>query len=348
MKSPKLYVPFVLCVLALLILAIAGTAGAKEIIDMAGRKVNVPDVINKVYAPSPYGSYMMYSVAPEKLAGLMFPLKDEDKKYLHPSVQTLPVIGGLSGAGMTSNIEVLMRMKPDVIVVWAGKKDPFNQKSEELLNKLNIPYVYVTVDTLSDYPDAYTFLGKLMGKEEQTAKQGSYCQKTLHDVESVVQKIPKNRRPRVYYAEGVDGLSTECDDSIHVQLMKLAGDVNINRCHTTNHKGFEKISLEQVIMYNPDIIVAQEHVFHDKVLKDPAWSNIKAVKEGRVYLVPRAPFNWFDRPPSFMRILGLKWLMNCLYPREYPIDMVREARDFYSLFLGVTISSDDAKKIIYH
>src|SRR5208283_1612834 len=329
MKSCKLYIPFILYLSASLIWGLAGAARAREITDMAGRKVNVPDVINKVYAPSPYGSYMMYSVAPEKLAGLMFPLKDEDKKYLHPSVHNLPVIGGLSGAGMTSNIEVLMRMKPDLIVVWAGKKAPFNQKTEEILNKLNIPYVYVTVDTLSDYPDAYTFLGKLMGKDEQAAKQSAYCRKTLHDAESAVQKIPKNQRPKVYYAEGVDGLSTECDDSIHVQLMKLAGDVNIYRCHTSNHKGFEKISLEQVIMYNPDVIVAQENVFYDNVLKDPAWRRIKAVRDGRVYLVPRAPFNWFDRPPSFMRILGLKWLINCLYPREYPLDMVREARDFY-------------------
>ena len=248
---------------------------------------------------------------------------------------------------MNSNIEVLMKMRPDVIVIWAGKKNPFNQKSEEILKKLNIPFVYATVDTLEDYPAAYTFFGKLMGKEEQTAKQGAYTKKTLHDVETTVQKIPKNNRPKVYYAEGVDGLSTECDDSIHVQLMKLAGDVDVHRCHTSNHKGMEKISLEQIIMYNPDVIVAQEKVFFDKVLKNPAWRNVKAVRDGRVYLVPNSPFNWFDRPPSFMRILGLKWLMNALYPKDYPLDMVKETRDFYSLFLGVSLSIEDAKKVIH-
>lgn len=347
MKLRKTGMAIVLSLLTAFIGGVAGPAQAREIIDMAGRKVTIPEVIKKAYAPSPYGAYMMYSVAPEKLAGLMFPLKDEDKKYLHPSVHNLPVIGGLSGEGMRSNIEVLMRMKPDVIVVWAGKKNPFSQKSEEILNKLNIPYVYATVDTLNDYPDAYTFFGTLMGKEEQAAKQGAYCRKTLHDVEATVQKIPKNRRPRVYLAEGVDGLSTECDDSIHVQLMKLAGDVNIHRCHTSSHKGFEKISLEQVIMYNPDVIIAQEKVFYDKVMKDPAWRRVKAVREGRVHLIPNAPFNWFDRPPSFMRILGLKWLMNCLYPREYPLNIIKETKEFYTLFLGINISTDDAKKILH-
>ncbi|MFA7060886.1 MAG: ABC transporter substrate-binding protein [Pedobacter sp.] len=336
-----------LCMSLILTLGTTGSSlEAKEITDMAGRKVTVPDVIKKAYAPSPYGAYMMYSVAPEKLAGLMFPLKDEYKKYLHPSVHNLPVIGGLSGESMNSNIEVLIKMKPDVIVVWAGKKSPFSAKSEEILKKLNIPYVYATVETLDDYPAAYAFFGKLLGKEEQTAKQGAYCRKTLNEVAATVQKIPGNHRPKVYYAEGVDGLCTECDDSIHVQLMKLAGDVNIHRCHTSNHKGFEKISLEQVLMYDPDVIIAQEKVFYDKVLKDPAWGQIKAVKKGRVYLIPNSPFNWFDRPPSFMRILGLKWLMHSLYPKEYPLDMIKETRDFYSLFLGVTLSPEDAKKVI--
>ena len=343
MKSLKI---LVVCLVTVLFCGPSGSVQAREITDMAGRTVTVPDVIKKAYAPSPYGSYMMYSVAPEKLAGLMFPLKDEDKKYLHPSIHNLPLIGGLSGEAMKTNIEVLMKAKPDVIVIWAGKSDPFNRKSEEILNKLNIPFVYATVDTLDDYPAAYTFFGKLLGKEEQTAKEAAYTRKTLHDVEAAVRKIPANRRPKVYYAEGVDGLSTECNDSIHVQLMKLAGDVDVHRCHTSNHKGFEKISLEQIIMYNPDVIVAQEKVFFDKVRNDPAWRNVKAVCDGRVYLVPHEPFNWFDRPPSFMRILGLKWLMNSLYPREYPLDMVKETREFYKLFLGVSLSADDAKRVL--
>ena len=48
-----------------------------------------------------------------------------------------------------------------------------------------------------------------------------------------------------------------------------------------------------------------------------------------------------------MRILGLKWLANILYPGEYKIDMVKEARDFYRLFLGVELSRDEMKGVIY-
>jgi iron complex transport system substrate-binding protein len=108
----------------------------------------------------------------------------------------------------------------------------------------------------------------------------------------------------------------------------------------------EKISLEQVIIYDPDVIVVQEETFYDKVFSDPRWQHVKAVREKRVYLVPRLPFNWFDRPPSFMRILGLQWLMGCLYPERYPLDIVREARTFYKLFLGVDVPYGEMKAVI--
>jgi iron complex transport system substrate-binding protein len=335
-----------LFLLAVTLFVTADIVEAREITDMAGRKVTVPDTIKKAYAPSPYGSYIMYAIAPDMLAGLIFPIKEEDKRYLNESVQDLPVIGGLFGQGQTANIETLLKAKPDVIVIWAGKRSPVNEKTEEVMKRINIPHVYVTVDNLSDYPDAFLFLGRLLKREKRAEQLSAYCRKTLSGVTGVVSGIPANKRPKVYYSEGTDGLSTECNDSIHVQLLELAGDVDVHRCHTSSHKGFEKLSPEQVMLYNPDVIIAQEKVFYDKVFRDARWQRVKAVREGRVYLVPRHPFNWFDRPPSFMRFIGLKWLMSRLYPDRYRIDIVREARDFYRLFLGVDVSDAEIRKII--
>jgi iron complex transport system substrate-binding protein len=324
----------------------SGSAGAREITDMTGRKVTVPDSIRKVYAPTPYGSYIMYAVAPDMLAGLIFPLKEEDKKYLHKRVRGLPVIGGLFGQGQTANIEVLLKAKPDVLLMWSDGKSPVNQKMEETLKKMGIPYAYATAGSLSDYPDALMFLGTLLNREKRAKKLSDYSRRVLSGVDAALKRIPEENRPKVYYAEGVDGLKTECDDSIHVELLKRAGDTDVHRCHTASHMGLEKISPEQVMLYDPDVIIVQEKLFFDRVFTDPAWQRIRAVRQGRVFLIPRTPFNWFDRPPSFMRILGLQWLMNRLYPKEYPVDMVREAREFYRLFLDIEVSAREMRKIM--
>jgi iron complex transport system substrate-binding protein len=313
---------------------------------MKGRTVAVPDTIKKLYAPSPYGAFMMYALAPDLMTGLIFQPREEDKKFLNKSLQGLPVIGSLSGESQAANLEVLLKAKPDVLIVWSGKDTKVSEKMQKTMDTLSIPYVYVAVDTMADYPDAIRFLGKLLKREERAEKLAAYCAKTLQTVNSAVNRVPAERKPKVYYAEGTDGLSTECNDSIHVELLRLAGDVNIHRCHTASHMGMEKISLEQVIVYNPDVIVAQEKLFYDKVSNDPAWQQVKAVKEKKVFLIPRTPFNWFDRPPSVMRFLGLEWLANHLYPRECKIDIKTEARNFYSLFLGVELSTQDLQEVL--
>ena len=343
MPPMKIYFILMLCLLLALPWSGLGSALGREITDMAGRKVIVPDIIKKAYAPSPYGFAILYSVAPETLAGVMFPIRDADKPYLLPHVHDLPVIGKLS------NTDALVETNPDVLIIWGDKHAPIHKRSEERLSKLNIPYVYVTVGDLADladYPEAYAFLGRLFGKEEKTAKLAAWCRQALDETAATVNVIPQVQRPKVYYAEGKDGLSTECDDSLHVHLLRLAGDVNVHRGHTSCHMGLEPVTIDQVNAYDPDVIIAQDKDFVTAVQNDPKWKNIKAVRDKRVHLIPRVPFNWFDRPPSFMRILGLKWLMHRLYPKTYKVDLVKEAQDFYGLFLGVSLSVEEARQII--
>lgn len=98
----------------------------------------------------------------------------------------------------------------------------------------------------------------------------------------------------------------------------------------------ERISLEQVIAFNPEIIVTHERNFAAIVGNEPRWQGIKAVKEGRIHLIPKWPHNWVDRPPSVMRVLGAQWLASVFYPKAYAFDVQRQTREFYQLFLGVT------------
>jgi len=76
------------------------------------------------------------------------------------------------------------------------------------------------------------------------------------------------------------------------------------------------------------------------------WKQVRAVRNKRIYLIPHVPFNWFDRPPSQMRLLGIQWLTNLLHPDLYPIDMVKETKSFYRLFVGRTLSDGEAKDIL--
>ncbi len=95
-------------------------------------------------------------------------------------------------------------------------------------------------------------------------------------------------------------------------------------------------TIEQVVAWNPEIIIASNKEFAAQVHSDPAWAAIAAVKSGRVYLSPKLPFGWVDYPPAVNRLIGLWWLAKIFYPDRFPEDIKTLARNFYTMFYHVT------------
>lgn len=327
-------------VILIILIVCCPYAAAREITDMVGRKVTVPDKIRKVYGSSPPSTCMVYAVDPGLVAGLNSPLNQSEYHYLDQRLRQLPVIGGWFGQGQVPNLETLLHVHPDIILDCMWHKSAANEIIERVGKRLQIPVVYIPMDAVADYPDAFLFLGKLLNRQERAQLLSRYARQTLDEIAGVRAAIPEDSRISVYYAEGADGLSTECHTSLHAQVIPLSGGNNVHRCSDKSSYGMQKISMEQVLQYNPDVIISHDVLFFSGFAADSKWKNIRAVRDGRVYRIPKEPFNWFDRPPSFMRLLGAKWLTHKLYPSAYPIDLMAETRYFYKLFLNISL--DDA------
>lgn len=337
-----------LCALAALICvvpAFAAQSHGREITDMFGKTVSVSDRPRKVYSTSPPVTYMLYALDPSMPAGLNFPIREQNKKYFRKSIQQLPVLGGWYGQGETPNLEMIMKAAPEIVVV-SKHNSAMDDKIDGAVKTISIPAINVTLNTLSDYPEAFLHLGRALGREARGEELAVYARETLSQISALVNTIPVRDRLSVYYAEGADGLSTECDNSLHSEVINFVGGHNVHRCRSKNFFGMEKITLEQVILYNPDVMLVKEPVFFKNVFSDHRWRQLKAVKEKRIYMIPNEPFNWFDRPPSFMRLLGAKWLANLLYPNSYRVDMTQETQAFFKLFLDVNLNEKEAKALL--
>src|SRR5262249_50413892 len=55
---------------------------------------------------------------------------------------------------------------------------------------------------------------------------------------------------------------------------------------------------EQVLLWNPDVIITIDQDFAANVSSDPAWAPVAAVRAHRVHLSPKLPFGWVDFPPD--------------------------------------------------
>ena len=335
----------VLIVLFSAVLAFAAQSQCREIIDIFGEKVSIPDQPRKVYATSPPLTYLLFAIDPSILAGLNSPLKGYEKKYLPKNMQDLPVLGGWFGQGKTPNLEMILKANPE-IVITSKYNSAMDDKVSDAMKTMSMPVISVGCDILSEYPDSFLYLGKVLGREARGKQLASYTRKTLSDMAGLAASIPAQERIAVYYAEGTDGLNTECDSSNHSELINLVGGRNVHHCKATDRYGMAKISLEQLMLYNPEVILVMEDSFFNRVFSDPLWQRIKAVRDKKVYLIPKAPFNWFDRPPSFMRVLGARWLAHTLYPNKYKVDMIKETQDFYKLFLGIQLGPQEAEEIM--
>lgn len=317
----------------------AATAQGREIADMAGRHVTIPDRILKVYAAQPYTYVLVSVVAPDLLVGLPGPLNESERRFVRPGLAALPLLNSGGGNRSKPDIDAVLALHPDIILLKGGPQTETTPMLERF-SKTGLPVVFVDIDSIEGYASAIEFTGSLLDRTDRAGKLAAYARRVLADVDRTISGIPFEKRVRVYYAESADGLSTECDQSFHADAIKTAGGSIVHHCAISRHIGMEKVTFEQVLAYDPDFIVAGDPAFAETVKNNSCWQQVRAVNEGHVVIVPRSPFNWIDRPPSIMRVMGVQFLARAFYPQRFPLDLRAATREFQQLFFGVT--PDDA------
>jgi iron complex transport system substrate-binding protein len=337
---------FAFALLAALSVGLVSSAQARDITDMAGRKISVPDRITRVYSAS-YPLTLLFTVlAPDLLVAVNTPPNDKQMAFLPSEIAKLPALGGMPGHGPGANPEEVLAQRPDLIVAWLEPMGE-NGETDRQYGRTGLPIAYVRLNSIADYPEALKFLGDLLDRRERAAELSAVISSAVARVEKVVATIPLEKRVRYYYAEGPDGLATECANSFHVEAMRLAGGENIDQCEQSSHVGMERISLEAIIQGKPSMILALDPRFGAMASNAPEWRHVEAVTQGRVAAIPRLPFNWLDRPPSFMRALGVLWLANLFYPEQFPIDIKAETRKFYQTFFHVDLKDEDVQRLLH-
>lgn len=324
---------------------IAFTLHAKTLNDMDGHPVILPDQTDHVFGSSPPMNYLLYTLNPDKMIGLNFkarnPNNSADEQFLNKRFLSLPVIGSFHGGGQSINLETLMKYKPQLVLVW--QDDMLVQTVAKEIEKTAIPSYLIPFRHINDMPRAFRLAGNAIGESKRGEILAAYSEKIIKDVQKSVSKA---KPVRYYYAEGLDGLSTECDSSFHVEAMNFAGGRNVHSCQQSGILGLEKISFETLLAYNPDVIIVQNRAVYNDLITDPMWKSLRALKSGRIYLVPVQPFNWVDRPPSFMRVLGIQWLAHLFHPKEFKADLNQRTKEFYDLFLHVKLSDEQIKNLL--
>jgi len=299
--------------------------------DQAGRTVILPAEVNRVVTTWRPGTLLVISAGGrDKIVGVdTSSQRSEFLTKVFPGITDLPGVGNKKGL----NVEQMVAVKPDVVFIWYGSDtEPVIQQ----LESQGIPAFVLIPESLDQMKEAVSLIGEIIGTQEQAQKMIRYYDETLAMLEEKVGSIPEEEKLRVYMVGSSGVFSTVPGTMYQHFIIEAAGGINVG---AQLQGGFSEVSAEQVVVWNPDVIVAVQYCgcTVDEILRNPQLQTVKAVQNGRVYMFPHSMDPWdYPEPRS---ILGMLWLAHTLYPeRMADVDLLGEVDEFHETFFGVSFT----------
>ena len=326
-------------------------AGSHIVTDHAGHEVEVPNKIEKIVIDQVpiLSTYMAYN---EGKAPYIVGYAGSLKQVISGTVlkdmapELLDATNTVQGQS-DLNVEEIMKLKPDVIFYNAKNQDRY-----EKLSKTGVPcigFVTMGADTPADPINRYGEWLKLLedvfgekGKMDDFLKAGD---EIVKDVEERIAKVPEEKRPSGMilwkYQEGtpiVAGKGT-------------FGDFWLKRLKVKNvaeeAKGYAKVNVEQIYSWNPDVFyldgpgllnIKTEDVYNNSV-EGFDFSNLKSVKDKRVYNSKLGMWNWLTPNPDAPLVLA--WLASETYPDAFKdYDLKKVIKDYYQKWYNYELSDE--------
>lgn len=220
-----------------------------------------------------------------------------------------PLAEGFEGAGDSFglNVEKIAELDPDILIAVSGGPDEDYRKVEELGIEI---YRVISINGIEGVYEEITNISRLTGLEDKGEEIVKELKKSVDGIYNKVKDLSDEDRPEVFYEVWNDPLMSAGMDTFTNDLIEKAGGINI--VAQDNITGWPEYSVETLIEKNPDVIVAPMSLAADSsvITGDERFSSIKAVKNGRVYVVPDNPVS---RPSQNLDI-ALEMLSKAFHP----------------------------------
>ncbi len=249
-----------------------------------------------------------------------------------PELLELPNVG----TAKEFNLEGCLELDPDLVILPVKLKD-----SVSALENMGVTVLAVNPENEELLKETFLLLGEATGKQDEAKEWIEMHDDESQELVDIVEEV--ETKPTVYLGGNSSLLSTGGAKMYQNTLIEMAGGVNVAADITDTY--WAEISYEQLIEYNPEVIVLASDASYTKedVLSDEVLKDVDAVKNGRVYKMPGAFEAWDSPVPG--TILGAQWLCSILYPQESPYDdFVEDVKEFYEDFYGVEINTTDLEE----
>lgn len=320
----------------------AGKSETITVVDSMGRSVEIPSKIERVaclYAFSGHVTAMLGQG--DKIVAIPEGLKRD--------VLLNQMVPGIANAAVPAvqssiNIEELLNTRPDV--VFLQKNTAVNTEEVEKLNRFSIPYIVVDFGSIEEQQNAIRIIGQVLGAKSKAEEYNAFYRACVERVEKTSSQIPEEQRVRVYHSVN-EATRTDIPGSLPADWLKRCGAVNVALDKPLRLvEGKYYASLEQILLWDPDLILANEPGVAAYITGNPQWASLKAVREKKVYQMPIGISRW-GHPGGLETPLAVLWTAQLIYPDYYTdVDMQKETRDFYKRFFNFDVDEEMVRQIL--
>ncbi|MBS0538480.1 MAG: ABC transporter substrate-binding protein [Proteobacteria bacterium] len=317
-------------------------AAPRTLADSDGRNVAVPERVSRVLAAGPPASILLYVLAPDAMIGWVPQPGEDAKPFLLPQVRDLPATPRLTLRDQSPNLGAVAALKPDLILDFGSIGGNYVTLANKVQAETHVPYALID-GHLDKLPRSLRLAGDMLGRAERGNALAAYVEQSLAKMDTVLAKVPAERRPRFFLARGSTGLQSAVKGSGLTEVLERAGGINVAQ-GPAGRGGAIEATFDKLADWKPDVIVTFDRAAADAVRNDDGWKKIAAGR--RVLIGPTLPWGWLGEPPSLNQIVGVRWLASAFYPDESKEDLVGDAREFHRLFYGVTPSDAQLATVV--
>ena len=296
--------------------------------------VTVPMPIESLAALG--GSYGPYTVCAMGETDKIVAVGTSGKKRgeIRDLIEDIPAVGSTK----VWDMEMILELNPDIVLAYACYD--FSEY-RETLDAAGIPLVQMDFHKPEKYSNEISNLGWMLKKQERAEELISFEQQHLGLIEERVKDLSDEQKPRVY-AEGYRDYQYSSASSISYSISPCGGIDIFDEI-----EGTVDIDPEEVIIRDPEVIIKVTAIWYmsdsgydatgtgqmeekrDDIMSRPAWDDIDAVENERVYIITTDAASVH---PSIFNSYVAKWLHPDLFEDMDPVAIHEE---WLQEFLGV-------------
>ena len=299
--------------------------------DSAERVIEVPANIERIAVTGPLAQMVLFALAPDLMVGIAAAWDPSASKYLDTKYMELHYLGALYGTRGDLNLETLLVARPDIVIDIGESKDSIAEDMDALQEKCGIPFVHISASTVTT-GETYRKLGELLNMKARAEALAVYCEDIYTMTFDLMERVGEENRVSLVYCMGDTGLNVLARGSFHAEVLDMMG---LNAAVLDNPTAMgtgNEVDMEQLLVWNPEVILFAPGSVYDMVGGDPVWSQLSAISNGRYFETPIGPYNWLGFPPSVQLYLGMLWLGYLMYPEYVDYDLYEKVAEYYALF----------------